>query len=132
MNIKPLLFLSIAIIFLSEVASANPPRICKVGVITANVIDKNTQLPGKVETDQLRAFLVRNSIDADDIFGIEQDDGKIYLFSNNFRTIVNGNPCEKIVMVLPQYVHKNIVIRSLKVVYINIPVELLSRSYESK
>lgn len=132
MNMNLLSFIAVVFISLSEIVSANPTDVCKIGIITADVVDESTQLPSKINVEQLRAYLVKNATITKDIFGIDQFRGKVCILANNVSRIIDGNSCEKILMALPNYTEKNTSVRSLKIVYMEIPVEFLRRSYEPK
>lgn len=100
---------------------------CKVAILTGNVVDKEANIPKSIKTDLLMSFLVKNGIDANDVLGVEQFNGKLYILSSNVNKFPNGNPFQNIANALPMYKEGRIEIRGLQAVTMEIPMERLAK-----
>ena len=129
MNTNLIRTVILGILFLGEIVHANPTGVCKVGIITADIVEEKTRIPSRIQVEQLSDFLRKNLVDSKDILGIKQVRGNIYILAKNISTITNDNACDKILKALPNYTEKKIVICNEKFVSMEIPIESLDRCF---
>lgn len=127
MNTKLLFFVFAEILLLGGIVHAESADLCKFGLITADIVDKNTKVSSDVEVEKLRNFLRANLVDSKDILEIEQFSGRVYILANNISSIANGNACHKILKALPNYTEKKIVAKNEKFIPMTISIESIDR-----